>query len=110
MSRKEFPAKIKLAAFERCGGRCELCTAKLFPGNINYDFDHRIPAGLRGLSDLANCLVLCRSCHRQKTKTDVAVIAKAKRIERQHAGIRKPRTIVRWRRFDGSPVYAPRER
>ena len=32
--RNEFPAKVQMAAFERFGGRCEQCTAKLFPGRI----------------------------------------------------------------------------
>ena len=106
--RREFPARVKIAAFERCGGRCEECTAKLGPGNVEYD--HAIPDGLTGSPTLDNCRVLCRSCHREKTAKDIGAISKAKRRQRQHIGIRKPRSIRAWRRFDGTPVYASRER
>ena len=32
MSRREFPAKVKLAAFKRAADRCERCAAPLLPG------------------------------------------------------------------------------
>ncbi len=78
--RREFPAKVKLAAFQRCGGNCEACSAKLFPGNCEYD--HDTPDGLGGNNDLDNIRVLCRACHRQKSSADATHIAKAKRRER----------------------------
>ena len=106
--RREFSAKTKLAAWQRCAGFCEGCTAKLFPGNTEYD--HINPDGLTGTNDVENCAVLCRTCHRSKTRLDIGRIAKAKRQERRHAGIRKPRTIRAWRKFNRQPVYAPRER
>lgn len=89
LMRKEFPAKIKMAAWLRSGGKCEntSCGRKLFTGDINYDHDD--PDGLTGEPTLENCKVLCRGCHKIKTKSDVARIAKAKRIERRHLGIRK---------------------
>ena len=31
-NREEFPDKVKVAAFDRAKGRCEVCTAKLFVG------------------------------------------------------------------------------
>jgi 5-methylcytosine-specific restriction protein A len=108
MSRQEFSAKTKTLAFKRCGGHCECCTRKLFPGDYHYDHDN--PDGLTGDASLDNCRVLCRACHQAKTRKDVAAIAKAKRLERRQVGIRKPRTITRWRRFDRSIVEAPRER
>jgi len=109
--RREFPAKIKVAAFARAEGCCELCSTgiKLRVGDIFYD--HRIADGLGGEPTLDNCQVLCRSHHDAKThKHDVPTIAKSKRIRRHAAGIKKPRSITRWRRFNGDPVYASRER
>ena len=106
--RREFPARVKIAAWERSHGHCESCTRKLFPGDINYDHDN--PDGLTGEPTLDNCKVLCRACHSLKTKDDVSRISKAKRVEKRHRGIRKPRRITRWRRFDGSIVEAKRER
>lgn len=107
--RQEFSAKTKVEAFNRAGGNCESCGAKLFVGNTEYD--HQIPCGLGGGNDLGNCIVLCRSCHRNKTsRDDVPRIAKAKRNHQHNAGVKRPRTITRWRRFNGDIVFAERQR
>lgn len=109
--RKEFTAKIKVAAFQRSEGCCEQCHTgmKLMAHDVRYD--HRIPDGLGGEPTLENCQVLCRSHHDIKTaKHDVPGIAKSKRIQRRQAGIKKPRTIRAWRRFGGAIVYASRDR
>lgn len=111
MSRREFSAKTKLAAWERCGGKCEGadCGVKLTPGRFHYD--HEIPDAMGGEPTLENCTVLCLPCHALKTtKADVPAIAKSVRIRKRAAGIKKPRTIRQWRRFNGDPVNAPRER
>jgi len=107
--RREFTKQVKLAAWRRSGGRCETCTSKLFPGNTH--FDHLIPDGLGGEPTLDNCRAVCRSCHGVKTaKEDVPAIAKAKRRELSRIGVKKPRSIRAWRKFNGTPVYASRER
>jgi 5-methylcytosine-specific restriction endonuclease McrA len=89
--RTEFSAKIKLAAFQRCNGACEMpgCTAKLRPGKFTYD--HCIPDQMGGAATLDNCQVICRECDRDKTAKDMGVIAKAKRRERKFLGIRNPK-------------------
>ena len=87
-ARREFPKAVRLAAWERCKGHCEGCTAKLFPGR--FEFDHDIPDWLGGEPTLENCVVLCDPCHRSKTATvDIPRIAKAKRVRDAHLGIRK---------------------
>lgn len=109
--RQEFSAKVRVAAFERANGCCEKCKSgiKLLTHDIHYD--HIIPDALGGEPVLSNCQVLCRSHHDAKTrKTDVPRIAKAKRNRRRAAGVKKPRTITGWRRFDGTPVHASRVR
>jgi len=86
--RRNFPDKVKVAAFQRADGRCEGCTAKLFVGKIHYD--HRIPDAMGGEPTLANCDVLCTACHGVKTqRVDVPAIAKVKRVRLRHLGIRK---------------------
>jgi 5-methylcytosine-specific restriction protein A len=87
MTRREFPAKVRLAAYERAGGHCEVCTAKLYPGK--FRFDHRIPDALGGEPTLENCVVQCVACDAPKTAADQTTIAKSKRIRAKHAGIRK---------------------
>lgn len=100
MSRREFPKAVKLAAWERCGGRCEECTAYLFPGRFQYD--HDIPDGLGGEPTLANCVVRCSACHGTKTaKIDVPRIAKAKRVQANHLGIKKAKRPMPGSRASG---------
>jgi hypothetical protein len=41
---------------------------------------------------------------------DIPSIAKTKRVFDNAIGIKKPRMIRAWHRFDGEPVYAGRER
>lgn len=111
MSRREFSGKVKEAAYERAAGCCEVswCKAPLHAGKFRYD--HIIPDALGGEPTLVNCQVICVPCHKAKTeKHDVPAIAKSKRIIRRRKGIRKPRTITRWRKFNGTEVHASRER
>ena len=110
--RHEFSKKTKWQAWERANGKCEGCGIELTSCRVHYD--HVIPDGLGGSNDLDNCAVLCGgpgSCHDLKTrKDDVPNIARAKRRQLRQAGIRKPRTITRWRKFNGEKVIATRER
>jgi 5-methylcytosine-specific restriction endonuclease McrA len=85
--RLEFTAKTKLAAWDRCRGHCQRCTAKVI-GRPEYD--HIIPAAIGGGNDLGNCHVLCRTCHGLKTtKTDVPQIAKTKRVKAKRANAQR---------------------
>jgi 5-methylcytosine-specific restriction protein A len=107
--RSEFSKRTKRDAFVRAEGNCEGCGARLTIGK--YHYDHIIPDGLGGEPTLDNCAVLCIVCHKVKTTTkDVPLIAKTKRIQDRQKGIKKPRTITRWRKFNGSIVNAERER
>lgn len=91
MSRKEFSRKTKRDAFMRAAGNCEGCGAKLTVGKMAYD--HVNPDGLTGEPTLENCEVLCKPCHAVKTQIDVANIARAKRRQDSHLGIRPPTTM-----------------
>ena len=89
--RREFSARIKVAAFQRANGLCEGCGARLTVGK--YAYDHDTPDGLGGAPTLENCRVLCTACHGVKTATtDVPLIAKAKRREAKHLGCQNSRT------------------
>lgn len=109
MSRREFPAKVKVAAFQRAKGHCEKCSVYIVAG---AQYDHDIPDALGGEPVLENCVVLCGPCHREKTSTlDVPMIAKAKRIEAKRMNAKKSRSPLpgskasKWkRRMDGSVV------
>lgn len=93
--RKEFNTATKAAAMKRCMKpdglpKCEKCGVMLKGGR--FAFDHVNPDGLTGEPTLENCMVLCSqfagSCHDVKTRKDTHWIAKAKRREAKHLGIK----------------------
>jgi 5-methylcytosine-specific restriction enzyme A len=89
MSRKEFPAKVKVAAFLRSQGHCEMCGVALTTGKFHYD--HELPDALGGEPTLENCKVACTPCHSEKTaKEDVPRIRKADRQRKAHIGAKAP--------------------
>ena len=111
MSRKEFSKKVRLEAYQRSGGNCEECSAKLYPGK--YDYDHVVPDTMGGLPTLENCRVLCTACHSRKTGTrDAPAIAKSNRVRAKHLGLKVKRgppmpgsRRSKWKRkMDGSVV------
>jgi hypothetical protein len=63
-----------------------------------------------GENSEGNLRTLLLDHHRIKTKTDVALKAKIARTRKSHLGLKKKRTITRWRKFDGTVVTKPRER
>jgi 5-methylcytosine-specific restriction endonuclease McrA len=111
MLRRDFSTRVRIAAYERCGGKCEQCGSLLKPGAFIYN--HRIADYLGGEPSLDNCEVLCRSCDLARTfgeGGDIKKIAKTRRIRKREAGIRKPRKITAWKLFDGSIRRMAKER
>ena len=102
MRASEFSAKTKLQGWDRCkkDGKphCELCGLLIV---ARPEYDHRVPVGLGGASDLDNLQVLCRACHRHKThEEDRPIMAKADRQKKSAAGIKKkwkwPKRKISW--------------
>jgi 5-methylcytosine-specific restriction endonuclease McrA len=63
-----------------------------------FEVDHVIPDALhtedkQNSNDINNARLLCKPCHQAKTKSDVAEIARAKRREAKHLGLRKRPTL-----------------
>ena len=99
--RHEFSTKVKLAAWERSGGRCECgCGFKIL-GRAEYDH-YPIPASLGGPGTLDNCRVLDKKHHRQITaEKDIPELSKSDRIFEKRIGARKtkrpfPKRIDPW--------------
>ncbi len=111
MSRDEFSRKTKFDAFLRADGKCEGEGCGLPFRGKRPEYDHILPAAFGGEATLANCMVLCRSCHVAKTtKRDMPAIAKSNRIRKREAGLKKRSTFAasrdsKWKkRIDGSVV------
>jgi 5-methylcytosine-specific restriction protein A len=92
-NRKEFSKSVKVAAVKRATRDgvvyCEGCGALA----KTWEIDHANPDGLTGEPTLSNAVVLCKPCHADKTKRDVAAIARAKRREALDLGVRKEPTM-----------------
>jgi len=102
--RREFSRAVKVEIIKRATLNCEKCGGRA----IGFEIDHRNPDGMQ--IDKSRPLtaddgwLLCIPCHRKKTQTDVANIAKAKRIEARHLGAEKPnKTKIPHRKKERGP-------
>jgi len=103
------PARVKIRVFDRAGGNCACCTLQIV-GKLRPAYDH-IQALVNGGSHREfNLQLLCMPCHAVKTKADVAEKSLTARKRKNHLGIKKPRTMTRWRRFNGSIREAGKDR
>lgn len=84
--RQEFSKRTKLAAWQRCGGKCECCGQKIISG---VEYDHIIEATLGGDNSLENCRVMSAKCHARKTSERRPDIDKTRRGFEKRIGARK---------------------
>jgi 5-methylcytosine-specific restriction endonuclease McrA len=103
------PPRVKLRIFERYNGRCYLSGRKIMPGE-KWEVEHATALSLGGEHRESNMAPALVEPHKIKTKADRRMKAKNDRVRKRHLGIKKPRTIRTWRKFDGTPVYAGRAR
>jgi 5-methylcytosine-specific restriction protein A len=103
------PARVKVRVFDRSGGKCAECTLPI-QGKLRPAYDHIQAIINGGQHREANLQLLCVPCHAVKTKADVAEKSVTARVRAKHLGLKKPRTMTRWRRFDGSIREAGRDR
>jgi 5-methylcytosine-specific restriction enzyme A len=112
--RKRRTAAARLRIFLEHKGICHVCGGRIGVTDA-WDLDHVIPIALGGEDEEANLAPAHRKgCHGTKTaKEDVPNIARAKRREQRHAGIRKQtanplpgsRNSNIKKKMDGTVVY-----
>lgn len=103
------PARVKIRVFDRASGVCAECTLQI-AGKLRSAYDHIQALINGGQHRESNLQLLCVPCHAVKTKADVAEKSVTARVRAKHLGIKKPRTIRAWRKFDGTIVHATRFR
>jgi 5-methylcytosine-specific restriction protein A len=107
--RKALTRNQRAKLFDAHNGVCCICETKIKVGEPWID-EHWIPREIPADDSLGNRAPAHVACAREKTKTDVKLIAKVKRNRANHLGIKKPRSITRWRKFNGTIVTASRSR
>lgn len=103
------PARVRVRVFWKHDGWCAKCGRVLPAGK--WACDHIVALANGGKHQESNLQPLCISpCHSDKTKADVAEKSMIARKRAKHIGVKKPRTIRAWRKFNGQIVNAARER
>jgi 5-methylcytosine-specific restriction protein A len=100
------PPRVQERVADKTNDNCASCGNPAKPGQC----DHIIPLILGGKHAESNMQWLCIPCHKLKTARDVKIKAKVARVRKRNLGIRKPRTMTRWRKFNGEVVNAGRSR
>ena len=85
----KIPPRVVLRVFEHFGGICQLTGRKIMPGD-DWDVDHKLALAMGGEHRESNLQPVLRFAHREKTKQDVAQLAKARRIKAKHIGAKPP--------------------
>jgi 5-methylcytosine-specific restriction endonuclease McrA len=88
--RRRLAARARLALFLKARGRCAACHLAIHAGQT-WHVDHVRPLSLGGDDGPDNLQVLCRACHREKTRRDIARMAKAIRQQVRHHRADRPR-------------------
>ncbi len=103
------PARVRVRTFDKHGGKCAVCTLPI-RGGILPAYDHIVALVNGGSHRESNLQLLCVPCHKVKTRADVAEKSNTYRKRLKAQGQKKPRTMTRWRKFNGDVVSAPRAR
>lgn len=103
------PAHVKLRIFDRYKGVCYLSGRKI-EAQDKWEVEHILALCLGGEHRETNMAPALVEPHKIKTKADRRQKAKNDRVRKKHLGIKKPRTMTRWRKMNGEIVIAGRER
>lgn len=105
----KIPDRVRVRVFELYDGWCQLCGGAIMQTK-DYAADHRVALINGGENRESNLQPTHVWCHQAKTRQDVSYKAKVYKKRRRAIAGAKPRTITRWRKFDGTIVVKPRQR
>lgn len=81
------PLRVKLRVWMRANGKCEACTRQLF--GVVPQFDHTIALINGGEHREFNLRLICDTCHKGKSKDDIAEKSVIYYKRLKNAGIKK---------------------
>lgn len=84
----QVPPRVHVRLFIACGGACAICGVKITPA-IGSETDHITALINGGENRESNLQIVCKPCHKLKTKQDVAIKAKSARIRAKHLGVKR---------------------
>jgi 5-methylcytosine-specific restriction protein A len=102
--RRKLSPRDRLAVWEAHGGLCCICAGRIDGVRERWIVEHVRALELGGEDERANLRPAHEACAIDKTKTDHAMAAKAKRVKQRHIGIKRPSSFRGWRKFDGTVV------
>jgi len=103
------PPYVRLRIFQRYEGYCYL-SGRAITASDKWNVEHVIAICNGGENRESNMRPALTDPHKVKTKQDREIKAKNDSVRKKHLGIKKPRTMTRWRKFSGEIVHATRER
>jgi hypothetical protein len=104
------PPRVRLRIFDRYGGRCQCGCTRLIRSGEAWECEDTIALINGGQRRESNLKPWLAGHQADKTKADVAEKSRVYRKRSAHVGIKKPRTITAWRKFNGEIVRVTRER
>lgn len=110
IARRRITQALRVRVHDRHEGRCHICRLKIDTPKQSWDVEHIKPLWLGGSDDESNMAPAHKSCHQGKSAEETTPRAKGTRIRARHLGLKKPRTITRWRKFNREIVIASHER
>jgi 5-methylcytosine-specific restriction enzyme A len=111
MKRRRLSRLQRTKIFDDAGALCCICGARInAERGERWIVEHVVPLWANGADDETNMRPAHEKCAIAKTVAEAPVKAKSDRIRAKHLGIKKPRTMRRWRKFNGQIVVAERER
>ena len=109
--RKTLSRLARTRIFEAAKGVCCLCDQPILASRgEKHIIEHIVPLWLGGADDESNMKPAHYGCAIEKTRKESPVKAKSDRVRARHLGIKKPRTITSWQKFNGDVVRAGRDR
>jgi hypothetical protein len=96
--RREFSRSVKVAIVKRATRNgtafCELCHGSAAAFEIHHIDQDAMQVEKAGVLTEADGVLLCKPCHKLASAAQAPVLAKVKRIEERHLGLKKPKARI----------------